>query len=239
MPGPLAGRATAPPPPQAGIAPAHARAPRLPAQSKSKPLKRNCATVLHMSVAFHGPRTQQQFFSWAQVQDVGYEFDGTKPVPIAGWTAGHSRVSGNIVVALSTRLGKARHEVLRLAGMETTNQAVRYPDVLVSHSKADNKAHLVADVSIVFEVVGPGSEYVDRIAKVREYAKVLSVRRYVIVESCGIGLTVMERSSPDQVWQTTVLTGEDILRMPEIGVEIPVAEIYDGIDFEDQNESPG
>jgi len=199
----------------------------------------NRATVRAMDIALHGPWTQQKFFSWAQVQDMGYEFDGTKPVVIAGWTAGHSCVSGNVVVALSTRLGKARHEVFRLAGMETTNQAIRYPDVLVSNSKAGNKAHLVADNSIVFEVIGPGSDHVDRIIKVREYANVPSVRRYIIVDSTFIGLTVLERTFPDQVWQTTVLTGADILRMPEIEIDIPVAEIYEGIDFEDQNESPG
>jgi hypothetical protein len=58
-----------------------------------------------------------------------------------------------------------------------------------------------------------------------------SIRRYVILESPGVGLTVMERSSLDQVWRTTVLTNDDTLRMPEIGIEIPVAEIYDGIKF--------
>ena len=48
---------------------------------------------------------------------------------------------------------------------------------------------------------------------------------------------VMERSSPDQVWQTTVLTQDDILRMPEIGIEIPVAEIYEGISFSGQDQA--
>lgn len=49
----------------------------------------------------------------------------------------------------------------------------------------------------------------------------------------------MERSTADQVWQTTVLTNDDILRMPEIGIEIPVAEIYEGINFSDQDEAQG
>jgi len=50
---------------------------------------------------------------------------------------------------------------------------------------------------------------------------------------------VMERSSPDQVWQTTVLTNDDTLRMPEIGIEIPVAEIYEGIAFPDSDATGG
>lgn len=73
----------------------------------------------------------------------------------------------------------------------------------------------------------------------RGYAAVPSIRRYVILESSSVGLMIMERSSPDQVWQTTVLTNDDTLRMPEIGTEIPVAEIYEGIDFPDQDDTSG
>ena len=77
----------------------------------------------------------------------------------------------------------------------------------------------------------------DRITKVREYAAVPSIRRYVIFELSGIGLTVMERSGPDQVWQTTVLTSDDILRMPEVGIEVPVSEFYEDVTFPDQDEA--
>jgi hypothetical protein len=52
-----------------------------------------------------------------------------------------------------------------------------------------------------------------------------------------MGLTVMERADPEQVWQTTVLTQDDILRMPEINIEVPVAEIYEDIAFPDQDDA--
>jgi hypothetical protein len=44
----------------------------------------------------------------------------------------------------------------------------------------------------------------------------------------------MKRSTPNQLWQITVLTNGDILRMPEIGTEIPVAEIYEDLTFAEQ-----
>ena len=44
------------------------------------------------------------------------------------------------------------------------------------------------------------------------------------------GKVPTERSSPDQVWRTTVLTN-DTVRVPETGIEIPIAEIYEGISF--------
>lgn len=174
------------------------------------------------------PSTQEDFFPWAQVQDIGHEFDGFQPVAMTGWTAGHSLVGVSVVCALHKRLRGGPCEVLRLgAGVETINKAVRYPDALVTCSKVDGAAYLVSGVIVVFEVVGPGSDEIDRIIKVREYAAVPSIRRYVILESSSIDVTVTERASPDQVWETTVLTNNDILRMPEIGVEVPVSELYE------------
>jgi hypothetical protein len=71
----------------------------------------------------------------------------------------------------------------------------------------------------------------DRIIKVREYAAVSSIRRYVMIESTLVGLSVLERSSADEVWRAGTLSGEDVLRLTEAGIEIPVAEIYHGLAF--------
>jgi len=91
---------------------------------------------------------------------------------------------------------------------------------------------------VVFEVLSAASGRVDRILKVREYAAVPSIRRYVILESTGVGVTVMERSKPDEAWRTTVLTGDDMLRLPEIDIEIPVAECYEDLTFPDDGQAP-
>ncbi len=94
----------------------------------------------------------------------------------------------------------------------------------------------ISGVVVVFEVLSPTSGRVDRITKVREYAAVPSIRRYVILESSSIGLTVLEREGPDEAWRTTILIDGDILRMPEISIEMPVSEIYEDITFPDQQE---
>ena len=85
--------------------------------------------------------------------------------------------------------------------------------------------------------VGPGRggcDQTDRILKLREYAAVASIRRYVILESISVGLTVMERDHADEAWRVTALTNGDVLRMPEIGIEVPVAEFYEELEFTDE-----
>lgn len=191
-----------------------------------------------MNVPLRKPWTQEEFFAWAETQDSRYEFDGLQPVAMNGGTLNHDEITGNLHFALKNRLRGGRCKPFGPnAGVETVNKAVRYPDALVTCTKADGRDRLAPGVVAVFEVVSPGSGRMDRLDKVREYAAVPSIRRYVIIESASIGLTVMERSAPDQKWQTTILNQDDILQMPEIGIEIPVAEIYDGIEFPDQDEA--
>jgi len=185
-----------------------------------------------MNIALQKPWTQERFFKWAQAQDLRYEFDGFQPVAMTGGSVAHSRLIRNLGFALQSRLrGRPCEHLGPDAGVETINNAVRYPDALVTCSKVDDAAFLVPGVVVVFEVVSPTSSRTDRIIKVREYAAVESIRRYVILESTSVGLTVLERERAGDSWTTTVLTNEDRLIMPEIGVEIPVAEIYEDIEF--------
>ena len=188
-----------------------------------------------MNVILRKPSTQEQFFAWAEIQETRYEFDGFQPVAMTGGNAGHALITRSLHRALDVRLRRGPCRPLGPdAGVETVNTAVRYPDALVTCSKFDLSDRTIPGVVVVFEVLSPSSGRIDRIVKVREYAAVPSIRRYVILESTGVGLTVLERASPDENWRTTVLTSGEILRMSELDIEIPVAEFYEDISFPDE-----
>jgi Uma2 family endonuclease len=198
------------------------------------------AKLTPMNVPLRKAWTQEEFFPWAEAQDVRYEFDGVEPVAMTGGNAGHDVITFNIRTCLRNRLrGSSCRPFGPNAGVETIDKAVRYPDGVVTCSKVESEARVIPDAVIVFEVVSPSSGRTDRIVKVREYAAVPSIRRYVIVESSSMDLTVMERSGPDEIWRTTVLTKEDVLRMPEIGIEIPIAEFYEDITIPEEGSGEG
>lgn len=185
-----------------------------------------------MNVALRRPWTQQEFFRWAEAQEERFEFDGVQPVAMTGGTTNHSLVQGDINFALRRRLeGGTCQPMGPDAGIVTVGNAVRYPDALVTCSPLVGDARTVPGVVVVFEVLSPSSGRMDRIVKVREYAAVPSILRYVIVEVTGIGLTVLSRSGAGEPWTTTVLAEGDMLAVPEIGIEIPVSEIYARIEF--------
>ena len=86
---------------------------------------------------------------------------------------------------------------------------------------------------VVFEVLSADSGRRDQIEKIREYGAVPSTLHYGIVESAGVGLLVLHRERGDDAWTALALTGGDTPRLPEIGVEIPVGEFYEDVDFGD------
>ncbi len=50
-------------------------------------------------------------------------------------------------------------------------------------------------------------------------------------ESPSIGLTVHERQAAGQRWTVTSVIAGDLLSLSELGIEIPTAELYEGIEF--------
>ena len=101
---------------------------------------------------------------------------------------------------------------------------IRYPDAVVSCMPVPRHATVIRDPVVVFEVLSPGTSRTDRIEKLREYQATPSIRRYVILEQDSIAATVFSRLGSD--WIARALTEGDVLQMPEIGIEIPLADIY-------------
>ena len=182
-----------------------------------------------MPAALH-PMTAEQFLDWAQAQPARHEFDGTRPVAMAGGDLGHSSLIRNINRALANRLAGHPCEPLGPdAAIATIAEAVRYPDAVVTCTPFSDRDRLVPDPVVVFEVVSPSSVRTDHVTKLREYQAVPSIRRYIIVEPGAVALTVLSRDHADEVFHATGLTETDILALPEIGIEIPLAELYAGL----------
>ena len=175
----------------------------------------------------------EEFFGWADGQEGRYEFDGFEPIDMNGGTVNHAIIIQNLGSALRSRLRTGSCRALGPgAGVATIDQAVRYPDALVTCDKLDGKARIVSGVVVVFEVLSPSTSRNDRIDKVREYAVIPSVRRYVILECTSIGATVMERFGAHEAWRAATHRDGDVLHMPEIGIEIPLTELYDEVEFD-------
>jgi Uma2 family endonuclease len=181
-----------------------------------------------MSIALRAPMTLAAFLDWESRQPVRYEFDGFHPVAMTGGSAAHAGIQRNLILALGTRLRGGPCQVFGSDLKIRAADAIRYPDAFVVCAPVPPDATVVTAPTVVFEVISPSTSGTDRIVKNREYRDTPSIQRYVILEQASIAATVHTRSGG--AWAVDFLVGAEAeLAMPEIGIAVPLAELYDGV----------
>ncbi len=183
-----------------------------------------------MNLALRKPMTLPEFLAWEERQDRKHEFDGVQPVAMAGGTAAHADIQANLAASLRNRL---RGKPCKFFGSDLKIEVagrIRYPDGFVTCSSVPATATVVHDPVVIFEILSPSTSTTDRIVKNQEYRATPSVQHYVIVEQDRIAATIFSRAGDD--WVGHILDGDAMLSMPEIGVEVPLAEFYEGLTFD-------
>ena len=182
-----------------------------------------------MTLALRKPMTLDEFLAWEERQELRYEFDGFQPVAMTGGSYAHDTIAMNLARELGVRL---RGKPCQPHGSNLkvrTHTTVRYPDAYVSCGSYRLDSKLARDPVVIFEVLGPSTEQTDLVAKNEEYEALPSVRRYVMLEQDRVMATVFHREGDD--WVGHVHYDGAVLAMPEIGVEVPLAELYADVDL--------
>lgn len=147
-----------------------------------------------------------------------------------GVSVAHSRILSRLALALGTRLRGTPCEVHTSSLKVEIGQKYRYPDLFVSCSREPSGAYIVTEPVVIFEILSDSTARVDRTVKLVEYCSIPSLRRYVMLEQDQALLTVVGRTSTG--WSIEVLDRAGTLLLPELGIEVPVADVYEGLEFE-------
>jgi Uma2 family endonuclease len=182
-----------------------------------------------MSVAPRHSMTLAQFLDWEERQELRYEFDGFQPVAMTGGTAAHAHLQRNLMLVVGTRLRGRPCEVYGSDLKIEVAGSIRHPDAFVVCSPVAANQTVIRDPVVVFEVLSPSTASTDRITKNRKYAATPSVRRHVMLEQDRMAATVFARI--EGAWLGQLVTESDTLHLPEIGLELPLAELHEGMDL--------
>lgn len=191
------------------------------------------AKVQRMSSALRHSMSREDFLIWAEGQEGRYEFDGFAPVAMVGGTNNHGIITGNINGQLYLRLRgtPCRPMTADGGGVATVGNAVRYPDATVTCSRPVGTERLLPDPVVVFEVLSRSSKRIDLVEKPIEYRAVASIRRYVIIEQVRAEVRGYVRLDNGDWTQVPPLYAGATLDLPEIGIVLPLAEIYEDVTF--------
>lgn len=148
---------------------------------------------------------------------------------MAGGSRRHARVSGNIVLALASRLrGTGCAAYTSDMAAKTRDRSVRYPDVSVYCGRED--AAFDDDLSddsprAVFEVLSAGTARTDLRVKLDEYKAMPSVDTIVFVDIAVERVRVVQRTGRKS-WSDISCDDPTDVTLPSLDLIIPHAEIF-------------
>ena len=173
--------------------------------------------------------TVQEYLEWEQHQEDRYEYDGYGPVLMAGAREAHADIQRNLMIAVGTRL---RGRSCRVYGtdmkMATGGDSYRFPDALIVCGPRDSGRVIAKNPVVVFEILSDSTGGTDRVTKFFEYRAVASVQRYILIEQSVVGAEVRARADD---WAGRMHAAGSILPIPEADIELPLDELYDGLDL--------
>ncbi|MGH7211325.1 MAG: Uma2 family endonuclease, partial [Acetobacteraceae bacterium] len=95
------------------------------------------------------------------------------------------------------------------------------------------RTDIIPQPVVVFEIQSDSTGHIDRVAKNAEYRATPSIQHYVMLEQTSMAATVFSREG--QNWVGRLLVGETPLALPAIGIELPLATLYEGVTLAQQD----
>jgi Uma2 family endonuclease len=183
-----------------------------------------------MSQAAINKLSRDEYLAQEEQSEVRHQFFNGEVFAMTGGTFNHSAIAGNLYLSLGTRLGgKSCRPMNGDMRIHTPSGLDTYPDVSVFCGKpelSDNQRTLHNPV-VIFEVLSPSTRNYDRGDKFVHYRSIPTLQDYVLIDPDAIGVEHFRRSEDGQEWVLHDYRElSDLLPLPSIGLDLPLAEIY-------------
>jgi Uma2 family endonuclease len=148
---------------------------------------------------------------------------------MAGGTARHAQVQGNIFFALRQRLrGTGCAPYNSDMAVRTHDSSIRYPDVAVYCGRgdaADDEQKAFDDPRVVFEILSAGTARTDLRVKLPEYQALPSVDTIVFVDIAEERVRIIQRTGPGG-WTEQAHAEPVEIVLPGLNITLPHDEIF-------------
>ena len=171
------------------------------------------------------------FLAWRQEREERYELADGHVMMMIGGSRGHAIITRRLAAALEKRLDANRWTVLTSDfGVELDPDTVRYPDVVVDVAGGLLKDLTATAPVLVAEVLSPSSASNDLGDKAAEYLKLPSLAAYLVLSQDEPKVWAWVRNASSFTPGPDVVKGEaGVLRIASLTMEVPLLEIYEGI----------
>jgi len=196
-----------------------------------------------------GPFTFEAYLEWEAKQEEKWELvDGyavrrserwwyDPATGMAGATWRHNAIAANLMRHLGNRLAgtPCRPMPSDLKARSPRGNA-RYPDVTVECGRPGGDSLVSAEPRVVIEVLSPSNSLRQQLQLLDDYQAMEAVQQIVFIEQERPSLLVWRREEGG--WPREAVEGmEAVLELSSLGIALPLAEIYDGVEFDQPREA--
>lgn len=184
----------------------------------------------------HSPRMSvEEYFELEENNpDARYEYLDGYAYMMAGGSANHATVSGNIYAILRSKLRGGPCRVYN-SDMKVRVSEERYfhPDVTVTCDARDRGiANLIQSPCLVVEVLSPSTETHDRGRKLQCYLACPSIEEYLLVDARSMRIESYRKEQ--HKWIYDAFGADDEVELAGLAVRFPVADAYEDVIFEQE-----
>ena len=178
-----------------------------------------------------------EYLTLERTSEVKHEFVGGIVYAMAGGSYTHNLIASNFLVALGPRLRgtpcKALNSDTRIRVRSAHHVRFYYPDASVICGSSGETYQ--EEPRVLVEVLSPSTRRVDETEKRDAYLTVPGLQAYLLVEQDGPEVVVFRRT--EQGFAREVYRGLDaVIPLPAIQAELPLAELYEAVDFPSMGE---
>lgn len=162
-----------------------------------------------------------------------YEYvDGRIVQQQPGGTLEHASIAKRFAHVIERQLDETSWIVLSGSdrGVDT-KKTIRFPDVVVEPTGASPDSVATDKPALLIEVLSPSSGDRDLTTKPGEYMSILSLQIYIVASQSAAECLVWLRNA-DGAFPTdgVLISGRDqAIEVPQLGLAIPLAEVYRGV----------
>lgn len=163
----------------------------------------------------------------------------------------HEYVAGNVYAMSGGTLNQQRIAVnfMRIAGNQLAgkpcfptgsdfklhvplgagDEAFYYPDGMIICVPVPGNALFTDSPSVILEVLSPTTRRIDEVQKYRDYITIPTLEAYILAETDSPLLTLHRRDGSG--FRRELVSGLDaVLEIPQAGITIPLAELYQDVE---------
>ena len=196
-----------------------------------------------MSTAEKRRLTAAEYLAIESTSEIRHEFLDGEMFAMSGGSLWHNLIKDNFARAVANRLSGGTCRVV------TSDQRLKvdatglctYPDVLVFCGPPvmeDGVHHTLTNASLVAEVLSNSTEKYDRGIKFSHYRRLDTLQEYLLIAQDRFSVEVFQRqdagssSAGSDAWLLSAAAEREAeVRLSSLGITVPLAEIYAGVEF--------